>query len=296
MWTKILAANGGPTIWGGLPRRLSTIVFLMLALLVGACTPSSAQGAIHDDTFSVGSSPKLLVESDGGRVDVRAGPPGVIVVQSSIQNPEKLEYEVRREGDTIIIAAKQHPGLRNLAKLNIPSADIIITAPSTTFIDLITNDGDVEISGMQASGNLVTSNGGITLEDVSGNFNGGTTNGGISIDSMIGNASLETTNGTVRVERGKGAFELATRSGTIYFQGELTPGGKNGFLTSNGNVVVKLDGDPSLRVLASATNGSAVSSLALAAGTADDKNFSGIIGLGEAELVINAANGTVTLE
>ena len=208
-WTKFSAANGCPTLWSALPGRASVVGFLVLALFAGACAAGPGQGAVHDDTFSVGPSPKLLVESDGGRVDVRAGPPGVIVVQSRIQNPDKLEYEVRRDGDTIIIVAKQHPGLRNLAKVNIPSADIIITAPSATFFDLTTRDGDVEIEGMRASGRLVTSNGGITLEHVSGDFDGGTTNGEINIDSMVGNASLETTNGTVRVQRGKGAFELA---------------------------------------------------------------------------------------
>lgn len=296
MWASSSEAIVDPAVSNALLRRAPVAGLLALAALVAACAPSASGDVVRDHAFSVGQSPKLVVESDGGRIDVTAGPPGVIVVQSSIQNPDTLIYEVRREGDTIIVTAKQQPGLRNLANVNSPVADIIITAPSTTFIDLTTNNGDVEIKGMLASGKVVTSNGGITLENVRGNFNGGTTNGEIRINSMVGNATLETTNGTVRVERGKGAFDLATKNGTIYFQGELTPGGKNGFLTSNGSIVVKLDANPSLRVLALAANGSVSSSLPFAVGSSDGNTLSGIIGAGEAELVIEAANGSVTLD
>ena len=296
MWTHNWQALAGPVTSGASPRHASAAVLLILTLIATACTAGAVEKSVQTDIFRIGKSATLVVVSDGGRVDVSAGPPGVIVVQSSIQNPDKLVYEVRRDGDTIFVTAKRQPGLRNLAKVNIPSVDIIITAPSTTFVDVTTANGDLQIEGMRASGKLATSNGTITLEDVEGDFYGGTVNGDININSMSGNASLETTNGEVNVKRGRGAFELATGNGTIYFQGELTPGGRNGFITSNGDVVIKLDGELSLRVLASAVNGSVVSSLLLSAGSRDESNISGIIGAGEAELVINAANGTVTLE
>ena len=296
IWTHIWQVPKEPVTSGALTRRVSVSGLVIFVLLTAACASSAVQQTVQTDTFRVGPSAKLTVESVGGRVDVIAGPPGVIVIQASIQNPDKLLYEVKRDGDSIFVTAKRQPGLRNLAQVNGPSVEIIITAPSTTFIDVETHNGDVEIEGMQASGRVVTSSGAITLEGVIGDFVGGTADGEINIDSMIGKAFLETTNGDVNVVRGKGAFELATGNGTIYFQGELTPGGNNGFLTSNGNIVIKLDGEPSLRVLASTVNGRVVSSWTLAAGSMDDNSVSGVIGAGEADLVINAANGSVTLE
>ena len=190
MWANSSEASVDPAVSNALLRRAPVASLLALAALVAACAPSAAGDVVRDHAFSVGQSPKLVVESDGGRIDVTAGPPGVIVVQSSIQNPATLIYEVRREGDTIIVTAKQQPGLRNLANVNSTVADIIITAPSTTFIDLTTNNGDVAIKGILASAKVVTSNAGITLENVRGNLNVSPTDGPIRRNTPSGHAPL----------------------------------------------------------------------------------------------------------
>jgi DUF4097 and DUF4098 domain-containing protein YvlB len=268
---------------------------LLLSLIMAACAPNVVQGAVQEDTFSVGRSSRLAVVSDGGNIDVIAGPPGVIVVQTSFQKADLLTYEVTNDGDTVTVTAKQLPGLRNLSKVNRPAANITITAPRDTFIDIATGKGDIAIEGMRASGKLTTSGGSISLDDAKGGFEGGAMDGDINIFSLVGKASFETLNGTVSVKQSKGAFELATSDGHIYFQGELTPGGRNGFLASNGNVVVEIAGEPSLRILASALNGEVTSSPPLTSGSQDSTSISDIIGLGEAELIIEANNGTVTL-
>lgn len=295
VWTKTWEAGAGSISAAGIGCRAYMTGLLLLSLLMAACSPSVVQGAVQEDAFSVGRSSKVTVISDGGHIDVIAGPPGVIVIQTSFQKADLLTYEVTHEGDTVTVSAKQIPGLRNLANVNRPAANITITAPGDTFVDIATGRGDIAIEGMRASGKLVTSSGTISLDDVKGDFEGDAADGEINIVSMVGKASFETMNGTVSVKQGKGAFELATRNGNIYFQGELTSGGRNGFFSSNGDVVVELTADPSLRILASALNGKMTSSLSLTSGSQDSTSISGIIGRGDAELVIEANNGSVTL-
>jgi len=166
----------------------------------------------------------------------------VIVVQTSFQKADLLTYEVTHDGDTVTVSAKQLPGLRNLSKVNRPAANITITAPGDTFVDIATGRGDIAIEGMRASGKLVTSGGSISLDDAKGTFEGDSADGDINIFNMAGRVSFEAMNGTVSAKQSKGAFELATSDGHIYLQGELTPGGRNGFLTSNGNVVAEIAG------------------------------------------------------
>ena len=279
VWTKTWEAGAEPIIAAGISCRAYMAGLLLLTFAIAACALNVVQGAVQEDTFSVGRSSKLTVLSDNGNIDVIAGLPGVIVVQTSFQKADLLTYEVTHDGDTVTVSAKQLPGLRNFSKVNRPTANITITAHGDTFVDIATGRGDIAIEGMRASGKLVTSGGSISLDDAKGAFEGDSADGDINIFNMAG----------------KGAFELATSDGHIYFQGELTPGGRNGFLTSNGNIVAEIAGEPSLRILASALNGEVTSSLALASGSQDSTSISGIIGLGEAELVIEANNGTVTL-
>lgn len=287
------------SISGKVRIRLSYLwlyfAFSVLALSI-ACASTGPLEETREDTFTVGPSPRLVVDSDYGRIDVASGPQGVVVVQSTNRMPSKLDYEVIREGDTITVLAKQQPGIRNLSLVNIPSADLTITVPSSTFVNLYTGNGDVEIEGLKASGSLKILNGRISMLDVEGHFDGTTSNGDINISTIEGNAELMTSSGGVRIENGKGEFNLETSNGEIFFQGELIQGGNNGFTTSNGGVTVQLQGEPSVRLMATTNNGIVSNSIPIRSNSPNNRSLSGIIGRGEAELIIQASNGSVTLE
>ena len=188
------------------------------------------------------------------------------------------------------------PGIRNLSLVNSPGADLTIITPSSTFVSLFAGNGDIEIEGMKASGNIQTSNGRISMSNVRGHFDGTTNDGDISINNMEGTAGLETFDGGVWVENGKGEFDLESSNGEIFFQGELISGGKNGFYTSNGGVTVKLKGEPSIRLVATARNGIVSNSIPIRSNSPNNRSLSGIIGRGEAELIIQASNGSVNLD
>ena len=269
-------------------------VLVPIILLALACTTTAVEQQ-REDSFFVRPSPTLIVKSDGGRISVSPGPEGVIVVHAELQNSSKLDYQVYRDGDGIIIEAKQVDLFRSLSLLDAPSVDLSITAPMSTYLELTTLDGDVEIEGLSASGRISTSKGGIYLVDFIGDVDARTINGDIEIIRYEGNATLKTMNGAVRIIDGVGSFDVRTQKGDIAFAGELAPGSVNGMYAAIGDISVSLAGDPSLRLLATSSASPIQNSLPMRIDGASSTGLSGIVGSGDAELIIQALDGSVSI-
>jgi len=228
----------------------------------------------RDDSFSVGSSPRLVVDSFNGRITVNPGSDNTIRVQATLRRADKIDYQVSQDGDTVSVEARQKG--RTIGRS--PGADIEITAPSSTRVELRTSNGMIELRGMEEAGTLRTSNGKIVVENVRSELTARTSNGSIEVTSFEGSVDLETSNGSIR------------------FTGELTPGGRNKMTTSNGSVTVSLQGTPSVRLDATTSNGTVTSKLPVLTTSTGDHHLAGTIGDGEAELTIHTSNGSVTIQ
>ena len=229
------------------------LVFLTAACSSGFTGPTETR----DDSFVVGKSPRVVVSGDNGR----------IIVISTTQ-----------EGDTISVKAKEkRRGIFNLG--DSPRADIEITAPLNTRVELRTSNGSIEVYGMHQSGTMRTSNGKIVIEDVTGDFD------------------ISTSNGSVTILLASGTFDVETSNGRIEFDGELVPGGNNRMTTSNGSVEITLQGTPSVKLDASSGNGSVTARLPiLSTSPGDEHHLVGTIGAGDAELFVRTSNGSVTIQ
>ena len=234
----------------------------------------------RDDTFVVGQSPRIVVSNDNGRVFVSPGSDGTVRVQTTLRKPDDVEYQTVQEGDTVSVEAnaiEKGFGIFNLG--DSPGADIEITAPSATRIELRTSNGSVEVQGMQRSGSLRTSNGSIRVEDVKGDFD------------------ISTSNGAVTIARAVGSFDVETSNGRIEFDGELVRGGSNRMETSNGSVRVNLTGTPSVKIDASTVNGTVTTRLPiLTTSTGGGRHVVGTIGTGDADLYARTTNGSVVVQ
>jgi len=161
-------------------NRLRTGIWIVSAatfIFAVACREGAgATAETRDDSFEVGASPRLVVQGENGSIIVRPSADDVIRVQAVLERPHRQEYSVLQAGDTITVTVEQ----KNSSFWNFnrgPKADIEITAPSATRVELRNSNGDVEVHGMQRSGTIRSSNGGIAVEDVSGEFEIETSNG-----------------------------------------------------------------------------------------------------------------------
>jgi len=272
--------------------RLGPLAAMVLAagLLLAGCTLGPTE--TRDDRFAVAGPVRLVVDSENGRIEVEAGPVNEVHVLATLRWADRLEYEVRQEGDTITVTSRKK---RRVLFGFGPGTDLLITVPADTVVDLDTSNGRIELTGINGSGSLDTSNGKIVMENVVGDFVGDTSNGSIAIDGMEGTARLSTSNGGVTVQDVIGEFDIESSNGRITFSGEFLPGGRNRLETSNGRVEVKLQGVPSVTLDASTRRGDVNSELPILVTVMKEKELTGTIGDGEADLRIRTSNGDITI-
>ena len=269
-------------------QKLLGIKWLVLAVLVtsvallamvacddvnvipGTGTPSES----HTKSLSVGSSPELEVTGFNGEVHVTAGQDGKVVVNTTLWWPDKIDYEVTQSGDVVTIKAEQK-GRGTISGGRSPGADIEVTVPAGTVVDLRTSNGRIEVRGTESPGSVETSNGQIVLENIGGDF------------------TAETSNGSIEANQSKGSVDLRTSNGSITYTGELLPGTRNEMRTSNGGITVRLQGSPSVKLDASTSNGSITSDHPIKATSTGDNRLIGTIGDGEAELLLRTSNASV---
>ncbi len=271
-----------------------TILAAVLALASTACTTQSAVST-QTDNFTVGKSVTLKVNTLGGRIEVAAGSDNVVTVTAELRDIRRIDYEVIQSGDEIIVTAeKTHSWWFPAGNT---AADISVTVPAATALRLKTSNGEISVQGTTGGGILDTSNGTIRLEQVEGDFEAGTSNGAVDIQTIKGSASVKTSNGRVALQDGTGEFNVRTSNGAIVFSGELTPGGSNRLVTSNGRIEVELQGVPSVTIDASTSNGEIKHpDVAILATQTDSDHLVGTIGAGQADLFIETSNGDVVIE
>ncbi|MFC2107848.1 DUF4097 domain-containing protein [Candidatus Bipolaricaulota bacterium] len=265
-------------------------VVLAMGLLAAGCTFGPTE--TRDDSFAVGGSVRLVVNSGNGSIEVVTGSDDEVRVQATLRGANRIEYEAKQEGDIITVTARRTR--RVLFGFGF-GTDIVVTVPTRADVDLETSNGRIELEGIQGTGSLRTSNGRIVLEDVVGDFVGDTSNGSITIDTMEGSARFHTSNGRVDLREVIGEVDVESSNGRISFSGEMTTGGRNRLITSNGNVNVELRGTPSVSLDASTSNGDVSSDLPILVTVMREKELIGTIGDGEADLYVRTSNGDVTI-
>ncbi len=258
------------------------------------------KAARRDDTFAVGDNPRLVVRGFNGRIRVHAGESGSIHVRARLKKPREIQYSATQEGDFVAVEAKPDrpsAGFPHGFSRQHPGANIEVTVPVTTSVDLATSNGPVELRGTERGGTVQTKNGPIRVEQFKGALNATTQNAPLAIKTLSGSAELATSNGRVSIEDAHGCFNARTTNGTIKFQGSLAPGNSNRLSTTNGNIKVALDAEPSLALTAATTNGRVRCEVpGFVASVEKRHKLEGTIGEGEAELIAQTSNGSIALQ
>ena len=256
--------------------------------------------SMRDDTFAVGDTPRLVVRGFNGRIRVRAGEPGSIRVRARLKRPRGIKYSAEQEGDLITVEAKpnrQSEGFLHGLSRQSSGANIEVTVPVTTSVDLATSNGPVELQGTKSGGAIQTKNGPIRVEKFKGDLNATTQNAPITVKTLSGSAELSTSNGRVSLEDAHGRFDARTTNGSIKFQGSIAPGNGSKLSTTNGNIKVALDAEPSLKLTAATVNGRVRCEVpGFVASVNKRQKIEGTIGAGETELIAETKNGSIVVQ
>jgi hypothetical protein len=256
-----------------------------------------------EDSFDVGSSPRLVVDTGvDGDVTIQSGGAGNVIVETRLKDERRIAYQTEQDGDTIRVESNA-AGLIPFQFLPAwwRSANVVVTAPAGTAIEIRTRNGDVVIDGLQSDATVRTTNGSIRLDDARGSLIATTTNGNITFDGAVPtgvSTQLATTNGRVevRLTEAQGILDATTTNGRIGFEGPLTGDGRVTLQTTNGAVDVRLTGSPDVTVDLATSNGSVQSTWPVVAETKDEDSLKGAIGKGGTGLTVRTSNGAITVE
>jgi DUF4097 and DUF4098 domain-containing protein YvlB len=268
----------------------ATLAIIVVLSATTGCTPGPTE--TRENSFIVTGSSKVVVNNVNGNIEVSAGPGNEVLVQATLRDAPRVKYEVSQMGNTITVDVQTS---RQLGIFGSAGVDVSITAPVETDVVLNTSNGFIELHGLEGSGSLKSSNGKIALDSVRGNFDGGTSNGLIEANTVEGSVILKTSNGKIDLRNVHGEFDIESSNGSVFFSGNMTAGGSNRLVTSNGDVVVELQGEPSVVLDAETSNGEVDSELPIVATVTKKNRLVGKIGDGEADLYIRTSNGGITI-
>ena len=195
----------------------TAVLAVTVVLLAAIGCGGAGQTDTREDVFGVGATPTFVVDGDNGSVVVNAATANTITVTATLRDANRIDYEATQEGDTVTVKAKKKGGFRLFSFGQGPAADIEVSAPPSTMVEVRTSNGSIELRGIQESGSLRTSNGKIVMENVSGDFDIRTSNGSVTLTVVEGNVTVESSNGAIVVRDGKGTFDIETSNGRIEF-------------------------------------------------------------------------------
>jgi DUF4097 and DUF4098 domain-containing protein YvlB len=265
------------------------VVVILSMVSLNGCTPTETR----TNNFSVGPSPSVLIEVGNGNLTLVVGSDGEITVTADMKKPDKIEYTISQEGDRVTVDANTRSGSR---------ADITVTAPVNTEFELTTGNGNVDVTGVQASGLATSGNGSImleriTLSDVEGAYILNTGNGDIQLAGATGSFILNSGNGDIRITEGKGSVILSVGNGSISFEGALDPGSDNTIGIDNGPVTVEITDSPSLSLdLEIDDSGKIRVDLPVSVSEQSEYRLIGTVGDGEASLDVRTGSGNITIK
>jgi hypothetical protein len=248
----------------------------LIGLMVGlaACSGVAwATNVVETTQHQAEAAPLLVVESDGGSIELQPGAAGVVKVEARRQAATKeealaLPVTVEKKGDRVVVAFHKPGHWGN------QSVSFVIQAPASTKLELKTGGGSIKVNGFAAGGEVRTGGGSVALANMKGKLSVETGGGSISFDHVDGTVAAQTGGGSIHVSSARLS-------------------GENTLTTGGGSVECAIGNDARLRVEGSTGGGRARNDFGLAG---DGRHFSGAIGDGkDGTLEIHSGGGSIAL-
>jgi hypothetical protein len=179
---------------------------------------------------------------------------------------ERTQVRLERQGDKLVTIIEKPSPLVNASI----TVSLDVTLPKSTNMELVTHNGEVEISNISGDINATTYNGQVVTREVSGNAKLETHNGSIECHDISGNIKLKTYNGEVHTRYSQSAPSVCEIS----------------IISHNGGIELVAPLNLSAAVKVSTHNGSIKTDLPIkVTGELSKHKIEGTIGAGDGKLV-----------
>ena len=232
-------------------------------------------------TLKVSGKPKVVVTNTApGSVEVKSGPDGEVTVDLDLRIPEDLDWNILQDSNVVTITCRSGVspffGWPKYIFSGGPRANILVSVPGETDLNLETRAGQVTVVGVKGTLVAESSAGTVNMQDCEGP---------VKARTKAGRVNLKNVNGTVSAR---------SSAGSIDFTGVLSKG-ENWFRTSVGRIEITLRGEPDLAVEASAKLGRVTCSPELTDARYERGRYIGRIGAGTGRLIVETKTGSITI-
>ena len=217
-------------------------VAVLTAISLGCDMPLFRASETVSEVFSTDATPKIVVETFNGSIDVSNGQDNEVVVEvtkrasgfddaAAARNLEHVEVSLTQENNEVRVQIK-----RIGSTVGDCGASVVIAAPP----------------GAQVQ--LKSSNGYIVSEGMRGGLEARTSNAKIDVVEATGRIDVDSSNGPILIEAKDAHVDAHTSNAGVRFKGSLADA-EHEFTTSNANLDLVLPADAEFRFEASTSNG-----------------------------------------
>lgn len=298
------------------------ICLALLAVMTGMAVPAFAERVPFTRTFDVGASPTLEVTTGRGKIAIRPGTSGRIVVHGTvtvrvgtdvpadamaIASRVAAAPPVGQAGDAVRLATPSDSRERRAVTV---SYDVEV--PPATRVTTVSGSGATSVEGVEGGLSIKTQSAAIAVQRTRGDATVATGSGAVRLDDLGGSMDVTSSSGSVtanavrgglRVQTGSGAVDAAlagpgpvhvrTSSSGVRLRGLA---GAADVETGSGRIVVLLVPDAALRLEASTGSGAIDLRGIDVAGDVGKRRVTGTIGAAGADVRLVSRSGSIRLE
>ncbi len=243
---------------------LLALTIIVAGLALAGCTVTGTVYAQREErqTVPVGLAPVVVVDTFNGRITVTAGGEHDIEVRVTSRGSGSDQQEAERDLQQVVVTVTSDADRVTISarradrpvSLGDSGADIEISVPPQSSLQLRTSNGRIEAANTAGSILARASNGAITTRG-GRDLDLDTSNGPVSVTLATGDLRVRTSNGTLDIVAAKETRVSAeTSNATLTFSGSLAPG-SNTLTTSNANLTLTLPGDAAFTIDGATSNG-----------------------------------------
>ena len=225
-WLWIILAIIGGLVLGCIGSTIVVALTLSsFARLERPVTPPYGGSNLKPISFSVGAHPTIIISNAFSNTNIHAGSARSVTINGSFGITPQINYSQDSNTLTVTVEGPE-------------SVNLDVTVPNNADLQVDTNSGDIDVTGVSGQMSLSSTDGTINATDV----------------SLSGQSTLEDNGGTINATNDSlsGQSKLETTTGSVTFKGSIDPHGTYIFGSTSGSVDVTLPGNSSFHVDATA--------------------------------------------
>ncbi len=242
-------------------RKLVPLTGPLGAALVSLLLAAPATADVIERSFDVRDGGWFELDTDRGKIDVRTGSSGEVIVEVVRDGArgEKLDVEFEQRGDRVIVKGDWPNMDTSWWRGDRAKIEFNVTVPQRFNLDVSTSGGSIKVDDLDGELRANTSGGSLTFGYIQGQVNAHTSGGSIRLEGGGTDVDLDTSGGSIRVGPVQGSVKARTSGGSISIE-EVA--GAVDATTSGGSVAATMTQQPTADCNLSTSGGSVTLTIA----------------------------------